>query len=99
MQRPARAAARQTDMENLTLNSSALQRFTQRHRATIAAVLALLVVAALAGYEHWSTVQSRADDDRQIAEHGCMRMPHENGKPDRILCPGNVVISKKPPVY
>lgn len=85
-------------MANLTMICSDLQSFAERYRATIAALLAILFIAALAGYDHWSTVQSRADENRQIAEHGCMRMPHEDGKPDRILCPGNVVISKQSPV-
>jgi hypothetical protein len=85
-------------MENLNMNSSTLQRFTERHRAAIASVLALLFISALAGYEHWATAQGKADDDRQIAEHACVPLAHDNGKPDRILCPGNVVISKPSPV-
>ena len=92
---PAWAAARQTDMENLTLNSSALQRFAARHRATIAGLVAVLFISALVGYDHWATVLHKADEDRQIADHACERIPHEDGKPNRILCPGNVVLSKR----
>ncbi|MBW5287881.1 hypothetical protein [Burkholderia gladioli] len=85
--------------ENLTLSGSPLQRFAARHSAALAGLGAVLAIALLVGSEQWVSAQRQADEDRQIAEHGCSRLAPEAGKPARILCPGNRIISRPSPVF
>ncbi|MBA9902256.1 MULTISPECIES: hypothetical protein [Burkholderiaceae] len=86
-------------MTENTQTISLLKRFVVRHRGALSALAAVLLFAVVIAWDQWESAQRQAQENRQIAEHGCTKLPPEAGKPDRILCPGNRIIARPSPVF
>jgi hypothetical protein len=67
-------------------------------RTKLAGISALLISAAFIAYSQWQANDSAKQDERDIVAHECTKLAPVAGQPDRILCPGNRIITRPAPI-